>query len=116
MLLFGPSASAWLMVAHQHSQIFSPPGSLGYGLCSVVGVVWNPFSLSLPGAILRAARDSALPQWGASSTWNPTNLVRLACLTPNLMVSRYSSVRLQQSAAVVGWLAGLAIVAAKLLH
>ncbi len=116
VLLLGPSASAWLMIAHQHNQVFSPPGALGYGLCAVVGVMWNPISLSLPGAILHAARDSALPEYGASSTWNPTNLVRLACLTPHLMVSRQSRVRLQQSAAVVGWLTGLAIVAAHFGH
>ena len=114
VFLLGPVVTALAMIAHQHAQIFSPPDALGYGLCAVVGVMWSPFSLSLPGAILREARDNALPEWGASSTWNPTNLVRLACLTPYLMFSRYSRVRLQQSAAVLGWLAGLVIVAAQL--
>ena len=116
VFLLGPAVTALVMIAHQHAEIFSPPGALGYGLCAVVGVMWNPFGLSLPGAILREARDSALTAWGASGSLNPANLVRLVCLTPYLTVSRYSRVRLQQSAAVLGWLVGLAIAAAHFTH
>ena len=116
ILLLGPALTALVMIAERHAQVFSPPGALGYALAFVVGVMWNPFSLSLPGTLLRDARDSALSEWGASSTWNPMNLARLVCLTPYLMVSRYSTAQLQQRAAVVGWLAGLALVAGQLLH
>lgn len=116
VLLFGPALTALVMISERHAQVFSPPGALGYGLTFMVGAVWNPFSLSLPGAILRDARDSALSEWGASSTWNPMNLLRLACLTPYLMFSRHSAVRLQQCAAVVGWLAGIAAVGTFLLR
>ena len=111
LMLLGPALTALVMISHAHAQVFSPPGALGYSLAAAL-VVWNPFGKSLPGAILLEARDSALPEWGASNTWNPANLVRLVVMPFYLATSRYSATRAQSTAALVGWLSACALVAA----
>ena len=113
LILFGPALTALAMIGNRHAQVFSPPGTFQIGLVTMVGWIWLPFSLSIPGALLQSARDSALNEWGASSSLNPMNVLRLIVLTPYLMFSRHSAVRPQMNAAVVGWFAGLAIVAMK---
>lgn len=55
LMAVGPATTVIAMIAERHTQIFRPPGALGYGLACVL-FMWNPFVLSLPAALFQCTR------------------------------------------------------------
>ena len=111
LLASGPVLTARLLIANQHRQILQVHGALPIALLALVGCGWNPFSFSIPIAILQFARDEALPEMGASSTSSLMNLVRLMILIPYLLFSHSSKVRIETTASLIGWGCGLIVIA-----